>query len=70
MLSARELDQNKHLMIAKLDQPTNALYPLWPGHEPGQFLTPSGQPEFTAKDLPFHNGVAIEINEPRIYFGK
>ncbi|NLW06835.1 MAG: COG1615 family transporter, partial [Clostridia bacterium] len=72
MLSARELDQNKLPDRSQnwINQRMHYTHGYGLAMNLANSFTPSGQPEFIAGDLPFRSSVAIEINEPRIYFGE
>ncbi|WP_406678536.1 UPF0182 family protein [Neomoorella carbonis] len=72
MLSARELDQNKLPDRARtwINEKMRYTHGYGLAMSPANTVTPGGQPEFIAGDLPFRSTAGLLLNEPRIYYGE
>ncbi|MDN5361942.1 MAG: uncharacterized protein PWP70_989 [Moorella sp. (in: firmicutes)] len=72
MLAARELDQNKLPDRARtwINEKMRYTHGYGLAMNPANSVTPSGQPEFIAGDLPLRSSAGLQVKEPRIYFGE
>ncbi|CEP68639.1 Uncharacterised protein family UPF0182 [Moorella glycerini] len=72
MLSARELDQDKLPDRARtwINEKMRYTHGYGLAMNLASTVTPGGQPEFIAGDLPFRSTAGLQLNEPRIYYGE
>ncbi|WP_258360512.1 UPF0182 family protein [Moorella sulfitireducens (nom. illeg.)] len=72
MLSARELEQDKLPDRARtwINEKMRYTHGYGLAMNLASTVTPGGQPEFIAGDLPYRSTVGLQVNEPRIYYGE